>query len=71
VTNIVFDVEYFEEEEASTCKNGGSIGGNGADRHRRHHGVRALASVYEKIFEGATRYQESAGESIFYNNVLL
>ena len=70
--NIVSDIQYFEEEEKSiNCKNGRSIWGNGIDRHRRH-GVCALASIYEKIFQSAAMYQESAGESIsfFYSNVL-
>lgn len=55
-----------KKKESYSCKNGGSIRGNGADRHRRHYGVRALASIYEKIFQGATRYQEFAGESVSF-----
>lgn len=47
-------------------KDGGIVRDNGADprRHRRRrHGLRALASVYEEVLQGAAGHQESAGEN--------
>jgi len=57
---------YRRGRSIAGLENGGIVRDNGADprRHRRRrHGLRALASVYEEVLQGAAGHQESAGES--------
>lgn len=59
----VFDVGSIEAGRIVGLEDGGIVRDHGADPRRYRHGLRALASVYEEVLQGAAGHQESAGES--------